>query len=296
VSSGSFDKTERCGQRPDRLGRGGELVVVDCKTGRHSEHRRCPRFAGTGAVALAAERTLRHHCRRVELHHLPTGRVLSWEHPAESLQRHRAEGGEIAECSAAEAALGRRWPGRCGIAGSAGRGDGGAVGPPWSTRCSRRGRHTVRWCDFRAHCPEGSVRYPARSRGPACDLGRARFGPAAGRLSGATGGRAPSAAGCAGRRAGYDFTRRRLGVRRRRPGPVALDGRGQTRSTSNHTHFPLPDSIQPHRVASESTSCRPRPLWNPPSGRLCGAPSGLLSWTSIRTPVRMSRATSRSGG
>jgi hypothetical protein len=154
--------------RIDRLdGRGGELVVVDYKTGRHLLSTDDARGSLALALyALAAERTLRRPCRRVELHHLPTGRVISWEHQPESLQRHLSRAEEIAaECSAAEAALGEALAG-VGAAealGPAGRGDVGAVDPAVvdtlfppqvGTQCG--------WCDFRAHCPEGSARYPAR--------------------------------------------------------------------------------------------------------------------------------------
>ena len=38
--------------------------------------------------AAAAARTLHRPCTRVELHHLPTGEVLAWEHTEESLQGH----------------------------------------------------------------------------------------------------------------------------------------------------------------------------------------------------------------
>jgi hypothetical protein len=155
--------------RIDRLdGRGGELVVVDYKTGRHALSTDDARGSLALALyALAAERTLRRPCRRVELHHLPTGRVISWEHPPESLQRHLRRAEEIAaECSAAEAALAEAalaGTGAADVPGSAGRGDGGAVEPAVVDTLfpPRVGTHCG-WCDFRAHCPEGSVRYPAR--------------------------------------------------------------------------------------------------------------------------------------
>ncbi len=68
--------------RIDRLDRrGDELVVVDYKTGRRPLTDDDAR--GSRALALyayATERTMRRRCRRVELHHLPTGTVLSHEH------------------------------------------------------------------------------------------------------------------------------------------------------------------------------------------------------------------------
>ncbi|HKE52758.1 MAG TPA: PD-(D/E)XK nuclease family protein [Actinomycetes bacterium] len=156
--------------RIDRLdGRGGELVVVDYKTGRHALSTDDARGSLALALyALAAERTLRRPCRRVELHHLPTGRVISWEHQPDTLQRHLSRAEEIAaECSAAEKALAEANRAPAGaadpvgpavdpVAGSAS--DPGAVDalfPPLvGAQCG--------WCDFRAHCPEGSAGYPAR--------------------------------------------------------------------------------------------------------------------------------------
>jgi RecB family exonuclease len=63
--------------RVDRIdGRAGELVIVDYKTGRWVPDTDDARGSLALAVyALAAGRTLRRSCRRVELHHLPTGRV-----------------------------------------------------------------------------------------------------------------------------------------------------------------------------------------------------------------------------
>ena len=64
----------------------GELVVVDYKTGRRPLTTDDARTSLALALyALAAARVLRRPCRRVELHHLPTGRVLAWEHTPESL-------------------------------------------------------------------------------------------------------------------------------------------------------------------------------------------------------------------
>jgi putative RecB family exonuclease len=85
---------------------------------------------------LAVRRTLRRACRRVELHHLPTGTVAAFEHTDESLARHIARAEATAEdivvatdtlasgADADEVFLARPTPG-----------------------CA--------WCDFRAVCPEG---------------------------------------------------------------------------------------------------------------------------------------------
>ena len=75
--------------------------------------------------ALAAARIFHAPCRRVELHHLPTGEVHAWEHTAAALDRHvrRAEG-IAAECRDADERF------RAGLpAGQAGRGVPAAPGP-----------------------------------------------------------------------------------------------------------------------------------------------------------------------
>ncbi|MCU1677408.1 MAG: hypothetical protein JWM93_2166, partial [Frankiales bacterium] len=81
--------------RVDRIDiRDGQAVVVDYKTGRHILTTDDAR--GSLALALyavATARTLRRTCRRVELHHLPTGQIVTWDHTDETLARHlgRAE-------------------------------------------------------------------------------------------------------------------------------------------------------------------------------------------------------------
>lgn len=81
--------------RVDRIDEvAGELVVVDYKTGRTPMGTDDAR--GSRALALyayAVERVFRRRCRRVELHHVPTGTVAVHEHTEESVQRHvrRAE-------------------------------------------------------------------------------------------------------------------------------------------------------------------------------------------------------------
>lgn len=129
--------------RVDRIdGRGDELVVVDYKTGRRELTADDAR--GSQALALyvlAVRRTLRRACRRVELHHLPSGTVAAFEHTDESLQRHL----ERAERTAAD------------IAAATDTLESGAepddVFPPApSPGCA--------WCDFRRHCPEGRAGSP----------------------------------------------------------------------------------------------------------------------------------------
>src|SRR6516164_9999290 len=134
--------------RIDRLdwraaeGADAELVVVDYKTGRHLLTVQDARSSMALALyALAAGRALRRPCRRVELHHLPSGQVLAWSHSEESLARHlaRAEG-IAAECAAADEQM------RDGL--PADRYD--EVFPPRpSSACG--------WCDYLRHCPEGAA-------------------------------------------------------------------------------------------------------------------------------------------
>ena len=122
--------------RVDRLDRrGGEVVIVDYKTGRSGLSDDDAR--GSRALALyayAAERTLRRTCRQVELHHLPTETVALHRHTEESLARHLRRAEEaVADIRAAERAV-------------ANGADPDAAFPTAPGRqCS--------WCDFRRVCP-----------------------------------------------------------------------------------------------------------------------------------------------
>ena len=86
-------RIDRLDDRVSDDGVSRDLVVVDYKTGRHlltvDEARTSMALA---LYALAAERVMRRPCRRVELHHLPTGSVLAWEHTSESLSQALAPG------------------------------------------------------------------------------------------------------------------------------------------------------------------------------------------------------------
>lgn len=131
--------------RVDRLDRrGDELVVVDYKTGRHILTTDDARGSLALAIyAMAAARTMRRPCRRVELHHLPTGEVVVWEHTEETLARHLGRAHEIAaEAAAAQAA--------------AAAGDVDQAFPP-------RPGQLCSWCDFLGSCPEGQAASPQRT-------------------------------------------------------------------------------------------------------------------------------------
>ncbi len=137
------DRTAPDGAAPDggASDGGDELVVVDYKTGRVPAADEARGSAALALYALATERTLRAPCRRVELHHLPTGEVTAAVHDAASLAGHLARiedaaadiaraAEEVAAGAAADAVFPARPAPRCGS------------------------------CDVRRHCPEGRAAAP----------------------------------------------------------------------------------------------------------------------------------------
>lgn len=133
--------------RVDRLDdRDGELVVVDYKTGRRPSTVDDAR--GSAALALyavAAGSTLRRPCHQVELHHVPTGEVVSWRHTQESLARQVRRAEEVADEIVAA-----------------------GLDPTADSFPARPGAQCG-WCTFRAHCPEGQRAGPAREPWAALD-------------------------------------------------------------------------------------------------------------------------------
>jgi putative RecB family exonuclease len=128
VAEGRVDRIDR---------RGAELVVVDYKTGRRTPTGEEARSSQALALyAVATERTLRGPCTQVELHHLPSGEVLTWRHDPASLGEHVRQAEETAgELAAATDEL-------------AAGGDAEALFPPRpAARCGT--------CSMRRNCPEG---------------------------------------------------------------------------------------------------------------------------------------------
>lgn len=132
--------------RVDRIDvRDGEAVVVDYKTGRRELSEIDARSSqALACYVLAVRRTLRKPCTTVELHHLPTGKVVPWVHGDESLARQVRR----AEATADD------------IAAATDTLESGAdpddVFPP------RPGNYCA-FCDFRRHCPEGQAAAPERT-------------------------------------------------------------------------------------------------------------------------------------
>ena len=132
--------------RIDRLDeRDGQLAVVDYKTSRVAPTADDARTSLPLALyAVASARMFRRPCTTVELHHVPTGEVVTHEHTPESLQRKVAEAESIAsDLRRADA-------------------DYKEVGVE-SRHFAPRTSPLCTWCDFRAHCPEGQAMGPEKS-------------------------------------------------------------------------------------------------------------------------------------
>jgi putative RecB family exonuclease len=124
----------------ERAGAAGpELAIVDYKTGRGGLEADDAR--GSTALALyayAAARVFRRPCRRVELHHLPTGSVASHDHTTESLARHVDRAEDTArDISAAGRAV--------------------AEGADPDSAFPVTPGPACTWCDYRRSCPAGAA-------------------------------------------------------------------------------------------------------------------------------------------
>jgi len=139
-------RIDRLDERPSGE-QGTELVVVDYKTGRHLLTTDSARGSLALAIyAVAAARSLRRPCHRVELHHLPTASVLSWEHTDESLARQLRRAEDIAaESGEADAAF-----------------RGGLAPVQYDEVFPPRPGPGCGWCDYRQHCPVGTTASPDR--------------------------------------------------------------------------------------------------------------------------------------
>lgn len=130
-------RADRIDSRPGA--QGPQLAIIDYKTGRIGLDADDAR--GSRALALyayAAERVFRRRCRRVELHHLPTGTVAAHEHTEETIARHVRR----AEETARDIVAGER-----AVAAGADPDQTFPVAP--GSRCS--------WCDYRRVCPAGAL-------------------------------------------------------------------------------------------------------------------------------------------
>ena len=136
--------TARPARRP---GRGGASSSWTTRPGARCSPSRTPASSLALAVyAAAATRTLRRACTRVELHHLPSGEVLAWEHTEESLEDHLRRADEVA---AVLADLDERFR-----SGHGGREADEAFPARVAPRCG--------WCEFRAVCEPGRAVPPRR--------------------------------------------------------------------------------------------------------------------------------------
>jgi putative RecB family exonuclease len=115
----------------------GEMAIVDYKTGRSEPGEAEARgSAALSLYAFAAARVFHRPCRRVELHHLPTGKVAAAELTEDAIARQVRR----AEATAADIRDAER--------ATAGGAD------PDATFPTTPGPHCG-WCDYRRACPAG---------------------------------------------------------------------------------------------------------------------------------------------
>lgn len=157
--SGRVDRIDELPSETD--GREG-ASVVDYKTGRTMLSRDDVR--GSAALALyavAVARTLRRSCTQVELHHLPSGQVHTWNHTQESLARQVKRANDVAiEAQRAH----ETW--RAGLDVHATRvgqtANGVIADPEVDAVLPPKPSVLCGWCDFRRWCPEGRAAAPAK--------------------------------------------------------------------------------------------------------------------------------------
>lgn len=131
--------------RVDRIDdRDGQLVVVDYKTGRSGVRSvDAGKSLALALYALAVSHHMRRPCRRVELHHLPTGATVGWDHSEQSLADLRSKAERLAaELQAATDAF---------------QAETTEVGEAMFP--ARPGKRCA-FCEFRQHCPEGQQAAP----------------------------------------------------------------------------------------------------------------------------------------
>ncbi len=137
--SGRVDRVDEI-SGPD----GPELVVIDYKTGRAVPTEDDARSSMQLALyAVAARRTFRTPCHRVELHHIPSGVIAAAEYTDETLHRQLRRVAYTADdIDTAKEQL--------------------AAGVPADEAYPARPGPACGHCDFRASCPEGRAAAPAR--------------------------------------------------------------------------------------------------------------------------------------
>lgn len=101
--TGRIDRLDVDGDDPEQR----RLSVVDYKTGRTVPTTDDARASmALAAYAVCVQQSLRRPAQRVQLHHVPTGAIIEWQHSDASLQRHLQRLDRIGlEFAAAEAVV-----------------------------------------------------------------------------------------------------------------------------------------------------------------------------------------------